>query len=105
MVFAVAHFGNWIVLHTAITLNQVKVGPDLPVDFLPGNAIGLSDEGYELLEVPVSVNDVLGAALAVMVDEASAFTAAQHLSLLLSEKLIAVGTLVKVVLVFLKQKL
>jgi len=80
----------------------MKVGPHLPVDFLPRNAVSLSDESYKFLEVPVSVDDVLGAMLTVRVDKARALAAAEDLALLLREEFVAVSALVEVVLVFLE---
>jgi len=80
----------------------MKVGPHLPVDFLPRNAVSLSDESYKFLEVPVAVDDVLGAMLTVRVDKARALAAAEDLALLLREEFVAVSALVEVVLVFLE---
>ena len=102
VVFAGAHLSDGVILHATFTLDQMQVGPDLPVDFLPRDTIGFSDESNELLKIPIAVDNVLGAALAVMVNKACALATAQHLALLLSEELVAVGTLVQVVLIFLK---
>ena len=47
---------------------------------------------------------MLGAHLAVRVDETCSFSAREHFTLLFGEKFIAIGALVKVVLFLLKQK-
>ena len=52
----------------ALTLEDVEVRPDLPVDLSPRYPVSFSDKGHKLLEVPRPVNDVLGSYLAVMVD-------------------------------------
>lgn len=44
-----AHLGYRIELHTTVTFYQMEVGPDFPVNLLPRNTVGLSDESYELL--------------------------------------------------------
>ena len=72
---AEAHLSYRVVLHATVTFDEVQIGPDLPVDLLPGNAVGLSDEGYELLKIPIFVNDMLGPHLAVRVHEAGSLTA------------------------------
>ena len=102
---AEAHLSNGVVFHATVTFDEVEVGPDLPVDLLPRNPVSLSDEGYELLQVPVLVNHVLSSHLAVGVDETGALAAAQHLALLLSEELVAVGALVEVILFLLQKQL
>ena len=45
----VAHFSYWIVLCAPLTLNEVQVGPDLPIDLFPTDSVGFTDEGDELL--------------------------------------------------------
>jgi len=79
----VTHFSDWVVVLAAIATDQIEVGPDFPIYFLPRDAVGLSDEGYELLKVPVAVNDVLSPHLAVRINQLAASPAAEHLSLFL----------------------
>ena len=45
----ITHFSDRVVVLAAIAADQVEVGPDFPVNFLPRDAVGLSDESYELL--------------------------------------------------------
>ena len=101
MVPAGAHFRNGVILVASVTLQEVKIGPDLPVDFLPRDTVGLSDVSYELLQVPGLVNNVFGTHLAVAIHKRSSFAAAEHFSLFLGEQFVAVGTLVEVVFVLL----
>ena len=70
---AEAHLSDRVVLHATVTFDEVQIGPDLPVDLLPGNAVGLSDEGYELLKIPILIDHMLGSHLAVRVDETGTF--------------------------------
>ena len=98
---AESHLSNRVVLHATVTFDEVQIGPDLPVDLLPGNTVGLTDEGYELLKIPIFVDDMLGPHLAVRVDKAGSLAAGKDLSLLLGEELVAVGTLVEMVFLFL----
>ena len=100
----ITHLSNWVKLHATVTFNQMEVGPDLPVNFLPRDTVSLSDKSYEFLKVPVLVNHMLGSHLAVRVDETGSFAAAQYLALLLCEQFVAVGALVQVILLFLKKK-
>ena len=79
----VTHFSDWVVVLTAIATDQIEVGPDFPIYFLPRDAIGFSNEGYELLKVPVAVNDVLSPHLAVRINQLATSPAAEHLALLL----------------------
>ena len=100
MVATVAHFRNRVELHATVTFDEVQVGPYLPVDFLPRNTVCFSNESHKLLQVPILVDHVLGTALSVAVDETGSLTTAEHLALLLCEKLVAVGALVEVILLF-----
>lgn len=102
MLLADAHLGDRVELLAAVALDQVEVRPDLPVNFFPGDAVGFANEGYEFFQIPVSIDDVLRPHLAVAVDKVGALTASEHLALLLSKELIAVGALVQVILLFFK---
>lgn len=104
VVATVSHFSDRIELLTSVAFQQMKIWPNLPVDFFPWNTIGFSNEGYELLKVPVSVHHVLGSHLSIGVYKRSALTAWKDLALLLGEQLGAVGALVKIVLIFFKEQ-
>lgn len=86
-----------VVSVTAAAFKHSEVAPHLPVDFSPGNAVGFTDESDELFEVPGTVDHVLGAYLAVLVDIALCLGAVEYLALAQREELIAVGALVEVV--------
>jgi len=105
MVPAVAHLRDWVVLLTAVAADEVQVGPNLPVDLLPADSEGFSHVSDKLLQIPVPVNHVFGAHLAVGIDRLLAVVAGENLPLLLRKKFVAVGTFVKVILLFLQQKL
>ena len=80
-----AHLCDRIVLHATVTFDEVEVGPYLPVDFFPRDAVGFSHESHKLLQVPVLVDHVLGTALSVVVNKASSLAAGEYLALLLGE--------------------
>ena len=82
----------------------MEVGPYLPIDLFPGDAIGFSDVSYEFLKIPCFVNNMLCSHLAIGVNKRCTFPAAQYLSLFLREKLVTIGTLVEMVFVLLKKK-
>ena len=63
----VSHLCYWVVLLTTVTLYEVKVGPDLPVDLLPAYSESFTDESHELLKVPVPIDDMLGSHLTVSI--------------------------------------
>ena len=88
-----AHLCDWEVILASVALDQVEVGPDLPIDFLPRNSISFSDESYKFLEVPIPVDHMLGPHLAVGVNEGGALATREHLPLLLGEQFVAVGAL------------
>ena len=97
MVPAGTHFRNGVILVASVTLQEVKIGPDLPVDFSPGNSISFPDEGNELLEVPGPIDDMLGPNLSVIIDVGFALGAVEHLPLAHGEQLVAESALVEVV--------
>ena len=100
----VSHLRNWVVFMASITLDEVQVGPDFPVDLFPWNSICLSDVGYEFLKIPGLVDYMFSSHLTVGVDEGSAFPAGEHLSLFLCEEFVAVSAFVEVVLVLLEEQ-
>lgn len=81
MYMAIPHLRNMVKDVTPITLENVEIWPDLPVDLSPGDAVGLSDESHELLQVPSSIDDMLCSYLAVIVDIGLGFAAVEHLAL------------------------
>ena len=104
MVPTVAHLCNRVVLMASIALDKMQVRPNFPVDLLPGNTVRLSNVSYEFLKIPRLIDHMLGSHLTVGIDEGSTLPAAQNFPLLLCEELVAVGTLVEVIFVFLKEQ-
>eukprot|EP00350_Pseudokeronopsis_sp_OXSARD2_P007155 CAMPEP_0170547374 /NCGR_PEP_ID=MMETSP0211-20121228/5766_1 /TAXON_ID=311385 /ORGANISM="Pseudokeronopsis sp., Strain OXSARD2" /LENGTH=307 /DNA_ID=CAMNT_0010852385 /DNA_START=952 /DNA_END=1875 /DNA_ORIENTATION=- len=100
VVATVAHLSNGKVLRAPFAFENVEVGPDLPIDFFPGDPVGLSHEGDELLQVPLLVNHMLPPQLPMEVDELLPLQTSQLLPLVLREQTIAVTALVEVVFVF-----
>jgi len=98
------HLGDGIELLAAVTLDQVQVRPDLPVDFLPRNTVCFSHKSNELFQIPVPVNYVLCSHLAVAINEVCALAASQYFALLLRKQLVAVGALVEIVFLLLKKQ-
>jgi hypothetical protein len=105
VLLADAHLCDRVKLLAAITLDQMEIGPDLPVDFFPRDTIGFTDKSYEFFQIPVSVDDVLCPHLAVAVYEVRALATCEYLALLLGKQLVAVGALVQVVFLLFKQEL
>lgn len=85
MVPAVAHLRNMVVLLAPVTLKQVQVRPDLPVNLTPRDTVGFTHKGHEFLEIPVLIHYVFSPHLPVAVNEVRALVATQHLSLFLGE--------------------
>lgn len=82
-----------------------EIGPDLPVDLLPRDPVCLSNEGNELLEIPVLVNGMMRSEPALSIYHDLALRARQYLPLIACEQAEAVGASVEVVLVLLEQHL
>lgn len=78
---AVAKLRNVIVALASFTFEDVKIGPNLPIDFSPGDSVSLPDEGDEFLQVPSSVNHMFGSNLAVVINVGFTFWAVQDLAL------------------------
>lgn len=78
---AVAHLGNVVEDVAPVALEDVQVGPHLPIDFSPRNSVSLSDEGYKLFEVPRPVYNMLGSNLAVIINIRLSLAAVEHLAL------------------------
>jgi hypothetical protein len=89
----------------AIALKDIKVRPHFPVYFSPRDPVGFSYKGHKLLEVPGTVDNMLGSNLTVIIDISFGFVAVKHLALPHSKQLVAVGALVEVVVLFLQQQL
>jgi hypothetical protein len=102
---AIAHLGDVIENVAPLAPEDLKIGPNFPVDFSPGDPVGLSYEGDKLLEIPRPVNDMLGSNLSVIINIRLSLRAVEHLSLAHREQFIAESALVEVVTLFLKQQL
>jgi hypothetical protein len=100
----ISHLANMVEDATAIALEDVQVGPYLPVDLSPRDSVGFSDEGNKLLEVPRSVDDVLGPNLTVIINIGLGLTAMQDFPLAHREQLVAVCALVQVVALLLEKQ-
>jgi hypothetical protein len=103
VVATITHLSNWIIFLTPITSDQIKIGPDLPVDFFPTDSVGFSYESYELLKVPIAINYVLCSHLSVCINTLEAFTTGKYFSLLFSKEFRAVCTLMELILIFFKE--
>jgi hypothetical protein len=66
--FTVTHLCNVVEQVATIAFEDVKVGPDLPVDFSPRDAIGFTDECYKLFQVPRFIDNVFSSDLAIAID-------------------------------------
>ena len=104
MVPAIPHFGNGIVVLTKIAPYEVQITPNLPIYFLPTDPVGFPYECYELLKVPVPINDVFGSELSVCVDTLHPSLATEHFPLLFGEQFVAITTFIQIVFFFFEQK-
>jgi hypothetical protein len=102
MVQAIPHFSYLEVILASTALEYIKVGPDLPVDFFPRNAISFPHISDELLEVPFFVNDMLCSFLTMEVYISFTLSTAEIWSLSLGEQLEAISALMKIILFFFK---
>jgi len=103
MVATITHLSNWIIFLTPITSDQIEIGPDLPIDFFPADSVGFSYKSYELLKVPITVNNVFRSHLTISVNTLESFTASKYLSLFFSKKFGTVCTFMKLILIFFKE--
>lgn len=69
-----------------LTSKNVKIGPNLPVDLLPRDAIGFPHIGYELLQVPVFVNCMVRPKPALCIDHHSSLWTREYLPLIPCEQ-------------------
>lgn len=105
MHLAVAELGDVVEEVAAFALENVEVGPDLPVDLAPRDSISFSNERDELLEIPRLVDDVLGSDLSVTIDVGLRLGAVQHSPLAHGEQFVAVCALVEVVALLFEEQL
>ena len=92
-----------VVAVAPVTLEHLKIRPDFPINFSPRNSISFSNESYEFLEVPSSINHMLGPHLAVIVNIALGLVAVKDLALAHCKQLITVGALIEIVPFFFKE--
>lgn len=97
MHLAVSHLRNMVVEVASLASEDLEIGPNFPVDFSPGNAIGLSNEGDELLKIPTSIDYMFGSDLSIVVNIGFSLAAVEDFTLTHRKQLIAVGTLVQIV--------
>ena len=64
----VSHFSNMIIDIASFTPKNIKITPNLPVNFSPWDSICFSNESYKFFEVPCSVDNMLGSDLSVIVN-------------------------------------
>ena len=79
----------------------MKISPNLPVYFLPGDSVGLSDICDEFLKIPLPVDCMLSLKSPLCVNECSALGTCEKLSLTSSEQAQAVPASVQIVLLLL----
>lgn len=65
-----------------LTSKNVKIGPNLPVDLLPRNAICFPHVGNELLQVPVLIDSMVCPKPALCIDNHSSLRTREHLPLI-----------------------
>ena len=68
MHMTITHLCNMIIYIASFTFKNVKIWPNLPINFTPGNSVGLSNKCYEFFEIPGSVNNMLCSDLSVIVN-------------------------------------
>lgn len=103
VVSTITHLSNWVIFLAPVTSNQIEVGPDLPIDFFPADPVGFSYKSYELLKIPIPVNNVFRSHLTVRINTLESVTTSKNFSLLFSEKLGTVCTFMQLILIFFKE--
>lgn len=98
VVSAISHLCQLEALLAAFAIKTVKIWPDLPIDLLPWNSIGLSNKCDEFLQVPLSINHMLCPQLTMVVNDWLSFAATHYLPLFFGEQSHAISALVKIVL-------
>lgn len=68
MLTTVAHLSDRVEFLTSATTNESQIGPDFPINLLPADSICFTDESYELLKIPIAINYMLSAHLAVSIN-------------------------------------
>ena len=71
----IAHLRNRIEFHATLALDQVQIGPDLPIDLFPTNSVSFTHECDKLFQVPILIDHMLGSHLAIAVDKAGTLAA------------------------------
>ena len=74
----IAHLCNMVINIASFTPKNIKITPNLPVNFSPRDSICFSDKSYKFLEVPCSVDNMFGSDLSVIVDVSFAFVAVKN---------------------------
>ena len=82
------------------TFENIKIRPNLPIDFPPRNSVSFSDKSYKLFKIPRFINNMLGPYLSIRIDIGLSFSTVQDLPLTHSEEFVAMSTFVKVVGLF-----
>jgi len=101
VVLALADLRQIEVCLTGFALVQFELSPYFPIDFFPGNPIGLSNEGDKLLQVPVLVHHVLLLDLAVLIYVGCLWVLANEVfSLSFCEHSRTIRTFIQIMLVF-----
>lgn len=70
---------------TATAFEHVQITPNLPVDLSPRYPISFSHKCDKFLQVPLSVNNMFGSDLSVIIDVGFGLVTMQNLSLVHSE--------------------
>lgn len=105
MHFAVSKLRDVVEQVASLTLEDVEVGPDLPVDLTPRDSISFSHERDKFLEIPRLIHHMLRSDLSVTVDVGLRLGAVKHPPLAHGEQFAAVCALVEVVALLFQQEL
>lgn len=97
----VSHLGYMIENVTSVTLKDVKVRPNFPINLSPRNTIGFSHKSHKLLKVPISINNMFCSYLTISIDIAVSLTAVENFPLAHRKQFIAVSALIQIVPFFL----
>ena len=81
MKMTVAHFRYVVVEITLVTFEDLKIGPNLPINFSPRDSVSFSSKSDEFLQIPRSIDNMFSSNLSVIINVSFTLRAMKDLSL------------------------
>jgi hypothetical protein len=77
----VAHFRDVVEEIALVTFEDLKIGPNLPIDFSPRDSVSFSSKSDEFLQIPGSIDNMFSSNLSVIINIGFTLRAMKDLSL------------------------